>query len=149
MSRPARNDCGTRAAYVRGCHCAACRQANADYYRAHRFSAGLTSGRGLPSITEFPDPSGWISQAACAGMDTELWFCDDSGESYRYARAVCRNCPVRNDCLEWALDTRTGQGMWGGKSPRERERLRHHQLALVANADHQRVDEVRPKGRFL
>ncbi len=39
------------------------------------------------------------------------------------AKAVCAQCPVRMECLEWAIDTRQPHGVWGGLDEHERERL--------------------------
>lgn len=66
----------------------------------------------------------WTAQAACQGHDTDLWFAEDRTGSYREARAICCSCAVRAECLQWALDTRTDHGLFGGLSPLERKRLR-------------------------
>lgn len=42
------------------------------------------------------------------------------------AKAVCRRCPVKDSCLEWALSTRADFGVLGATTPRERHRLRRH-----------------------
>jgi WhiB family redox-sensing transcriptional regulator len=36
------------------------------------------------------------------------------------AKRVCKDCPVRGECLEYALTTRQYHGVWGGCSERER-----------------------------
>jgi len=40
------------------------------------------------------------------------------------AKAVCAQCPVRSECLEWALETAQPHGVWGGLDEQEREHLR-------------------------
>lgn len=40
------------------------------------------------------------------------------------AKAVCRRCPVREQCLEWALETGQSIGVWGGTSETERRALK-------------------------
>ena len=40
------------------------------------------------------------------------------------AKAVCAGCPVRKDCLEFALDTSQEYGIWGGYDEDERRPLR-------------------------
>jgi WhiB family redox-sensing transcriptional regulator len=69
----------------------------------------------------------WRDDAACAGMDTELWFpvsaFPKGAELQRVRRAqeVCGPCPVRISCLAFAL--RTGQrGIWGGLTEQQRRR---------------------------
>ena len=39
------------------------------------------------------------------------------------AKAFCRPCPVRDDCLEVALTDPTLKGVWGGRTARERRRI--------------------------
>jgi len=69
----------------------------------------------------------WRDDAACNGMDTELWF--PAGphpngaerKRVRVAQEVCASCPVRMQCLTFA--TRTGQrGIWGGLTEEQRRR---------------------------
>lgn len=67
-------------------------------------------------------PAEVTEQAACAGL-TDLFF-PERGESTREAKAVCRACPVKAECLEWALDAGEKHGIWGGLSERERRRVR-------------------------
>jgi Transcription factor WhiB len=42
------------------------------------------------------------------------------------AKAVCERCPVRGECLQWALDAGADAdyGIWGGLDEAERRRLR-------------------------
>ncbi|WP_373681264.1 WhiB family transcriptional regulator [Georgenia satyanarayanai] len=37
---------------------------------------------------------------------------------------MCRQCPVIDACLGWALETRQDTGVWGGRSESERRKLR-------------------------
>lgn len=39
-------------------------------------------------------------------------------------RAVCSACPVQDQCLIYALDENERDGIWGGTTPRQRERMR-------------------------
>jgi WhiB family redox-sensing transcriptional regulator len=66
---------------------------------------------------------GWQSQANCMGVDPDLFF-PERGASTREAKEVCRGCVVRDNCLEYALDSGEKFGIWGGMSERERRRLR-------------------------
>jgi WhiB family redox-sensing transcriptional regulator len=74
-------------------------------------------------------PQPWMDEAACRGVDAELFY-PERGESTRLAKAVCARCDVRLDCLGYALDNGEKFGIWGGRSERERRRIRR-QLRLA------------------
>jgi WhiB family redox-sensing transcriptional regulator len=67
-------------------------------------------------------PQPWRKQAACRGLDPELFF-PKRGASNDVAVAVCASCPVRDECLEYALNHTYEHGIWGGASERERRRI--------------------------
>lgn len=66
---------------------------------------------------------GWMQDSHCLGLDPDLFF-PERGASTKEAKAVCRGCPVREDCLEYALANTEKFGIWGGMSERERRRIR-------------------------
>lgn len=63
-----------------------------------------------------------MGDALCAQTDPDT-FHPAPGESLRSARSVCLACPVRAECLAYALDHNERHGVWGGTSPRERRVL--------------------------
>jgi WhiB family transcriptional regulator, redox-sensing transcriptional regulator len=65
----------------------------------------------------------WRQHALCAETDPEAFF-PEKGGSTREAKRVCVDCPVRLQCLEYALGNDERFGIWGGLSERERRRLR-------------------------
>ena len=65
----------------------------------------------------------WRAAAACNNLDTELFFPDSDADAGP-ALEVCAVCPVRQECLEFALATRQNDGVWGGLTETERRRLR-------------------------
>ena len=65
----------------------------------------------------------WQERANCLGVDPDLFF-PERGASTREAKAVCKGCEVRDDCLEYALAHGEKFGIWGGLSERERRRVR-------------------------
>ncbi|MGH9155841.1 MAG: WhiB family transcriptional regulator [Acidimicrobiales bacterium] len=72
----------------------------------------------------------WRAQAACRNRDVEIFFPTGDGEDAAApAKAICATCPVRAACLEWALDTRQEEGVWGGLSETDRRRLRRRRQA--------------------
>ncbi|MER7918238.1 MULTISPECIES: WhiB family transcriptional regulator [unclassified Streptomyces] len=70
----------------------------------------------------------WREQAACRHEDPDLFFpIGSTGPAQvqaEQAKMVCEGCPVRQQCLDWALDTGQGIGVWGGTTEVERRRLR-------------------------
>lgn len=77
----------------------------------------------------------WQNFANCLGVDPDLFF-PERGASTKEAKAVCRACVVREDCLEYALENSEKFGIWGGLSERERRRLRRARaLARAAAAE--------------
>jgi WhiB family transcriptional regulator, redox-sensing transcriptional regulator len=53
----------------------------------------------------------WWQHAACIGHPPELWDTTGVGqrtrearEQERFAKAICKGCPVRAECLQDALD---------------------------------------------
>jgi WhiB family redox-sensing transcriptional regulator len=70
----------------------------------------------------------WTDRAACRREDPELFFPLGYGseftEQLEQAKAVCKRCPVRDACLDTALDQAENHGLWAGFTPDERRRLR-------------------------
>jgi WhiB family transcriptional regulator, redox-sensing transcriptional regulator len=86
-----------------------------------------------------PDEMWWLPQAACTGRDPELFFPVGTSAPALHqistAKAVCRGCAVRLDCLEWSLATCQDAGVWGGLDEEERRVIRRaRRRALAASA---------------
>jgi WhiB family transcriptional regulator, redox-sensing transcriptional regulator len=75
----------------------------------------------------------WRQDAACRDLDPNLFF-PPSDEEAAPAKAVCATCPVREECLEYALVTRQDDGVWGGLDETERKRLRRRRQAAARAA---------------
>jgi WhiB family redox-sensing transcriptional regulator len=75
----------------------------------------------------------WMDLGNCQGLNPDLFF-PARGASTTEAKAVCRQCVVQEQCLEYALTHRERFGIWGGLSERERRRLRRArgQLRVVS-----------------
>ena len=73
------------------------------------------SGRGGPGSRN------WRTAARCRTRDAEGLFV--TGARQREARGFCRSCPVRTECLAYALDERIEFGVWGGMTERQRRAL--------------------------
>ncbi|WP_433474956.1 WhiB family transcriptional regulator [Spirillospora sp. CA-142024] len=70
----------------------------------------------------------WTKDALCAQVGVEVFFSDPTEtDTLAQAKRVCRACPVRGQCLEWALSfsqRNDRYGVFGGASPRQRRALR-------------------------
>lgn len=88
------------------------------------------------------DDRPWVDQALCAQTDPEAFF-PEKGGSTRDAKATCRGCTVRAECLEEALATGQRFGIWGGLSERERRHL--HQQWTPPNRQHHPNREETPR----
>lgn len=67
----------------------------------------------------------WRDSALCAQTDPELFFPDKGGNADP-ARDICRRCPVREECLDYAMTVELNSvryGVYGGHTGRERARL--------------------------
>lgn len=75
----------------------------------------------------------WMEEAACLGCGPQIFFPvdDETGRSAAHASeceeafAICKQCPVEEDCLNYALENPTfcRWGIWGGKSANQRRTI--------------------------
>ena len=77
-----------------------------------------------PVVSEADLAPTWQQFAECANHAGSVDFFPARGESVRDAKAVCARCPVREECLDFALRLKVAHGVWGGLSERERRTLR-------------------------
>jgi WhiB family redox-sensing transcriptional regulator len=84
-----------------------------------------------PALTAPRDATTFMLHAKCRGMNPSVFFPTD-GAGFEAARRICLECPVRTECLEYALEHRIDQGAWGGTSERERRRILRRRRARVA-----------------
>jgi WhiB family transcriptional regulator, redox-sensing transcriptional regulator len=90
----------------------------------------------------------WRQEAACRNVDTALFFPEEPAEDGEavlldpidLARAkantakallVCASCPVREQCLEFAIATRQMDGIWGGLNADQRRSVRRRRMAAT------------------
>lgn len=69
-------------------------------------------------MIQIPTPA-FMADALCAQTDPETFYDPSSVDD---AKAICAACPVRTDCLTWALETRDRFAVLGGMTPAERAR---------------------------
>lgn len=94
--------------------------------RAHIREADMKAQWSIEPIR----PYNWRVEAACAQVDPKLFHLE-KGESTREAKLICNGdstrgvpaCPVRERCLEEALEREERFGVWGGVSERDRRKM--------------------------
>lgn len=64
----------------------------------------------------------WMAQGLCRFEPPSTFFPSD-GVGVETAKRICASCPVKEPCLEYALEHRIDHGVWGGTSERQRRRI--------------------------
>jgi WhiB family redox-sensing transcriptional regulator len=90
----------------------------------------LTDGLGVRALS-------WMSRGACRQSDPELFFpiavTGPGARQAAAAKAVCRPCAVRSNCLSYALKAMP-EGIWGGTTVEERRAARRRPARRQAGA---------------
>lgn len=73
----------------------------------------------------------WMRLAACRSMDTEEFYPPRGGD-LAGPRAVCAECPVQNECLNYAIENGDHFGIWGGLSDKQRRKVRRQQREIAS-----------------
>lgn len=108
----------------------------------------------------------WQEQARCAVDDPQILnvFFNDEDDEIDYtnaAKEICGGCPVRRQCLQFALDTEERFGVWGGADESTRrwalsidqygkpiQRIRDMKCPYCAGGDISAVSKTRTKTRL-
>lgn len=72
----------------------------------------------------------WHLRAACRGPQAAVFYppgtferkADKVARESR-AKEICRTCPVKQPCLDYAVNIREPHGIWGGLNEAERKTL--------------------------
>lgn len=78
------------------------------------------AGRDITSLEQFLNPP-WMKEAACKGTELEPFFSTNSQDK-DFAVKICKGCPVRGACLDYALVFDL-DGTWGGLTDLQRKRI--------------------------
>lgn len=85
----------------------------------------------LTSVAD-PHEATWEDFAACATGGADYWYPERGEGNSRHAetaKRICADCPVRLQCLAFALDHMRDAddagmfGIWGGTTADERQRM--------------------------
>ncbi|MBX7450898.1 WhiB family transcriptional regulator [Mycolicibacterium sp. 3033] len=99
----------------------------------HLDSVSHTHVLGLPPPTQ--DSWSWQWRGTCRDYPIEVFFPDDPHRTVvrhkeNDAKAICRQCPVLQQCRDHALRTPEQFGVWGAMTASERSRLLRHRSAV-------------------
>lgn len=95
----------------------------------------------------------WMDDAACKDEPQETFFPPSEGTPkdqpnhpmWARGKAICQACPVRAECLAYAL-LNEDYGLWGGRTSRERRQIRRQQAVNLNKRPVHYVRSTRNKG---
>lgn len=97
-------------------------RANADPHSRLHFATYQESPppmlAGLGSLKE----CSWLSAVACRPGNGETFFAEARNDVIE-ALLTCAGCPVKGECLAFALANDERYGIWGGTTPHQRRRI--------------------------
>jgi WhiB family redox-sensing transcriptional regulator len=77
----------------------------------------------------------WRDEALCRDMpEIDFFPSPEDSAGIERAKEVCAVCPVAAECLDYALETRQADGVWGGLTTKERVKIRRRWLEEVRQA---------------
>lgn len=76
------------------------------------------------TVAVVPDDETWSLSAVCRDANQD-WFFGDDASSRTLAKKLCADCPVRSECLNYALTHGEQFGVWGGTTQTERWERSH------------------------
>ena len=89
-----------------------------------RSSSNSSRGSKPANVRQFSNSYAWLERAACRGKGPNLWAPEGKGIHASAAKAVCEACPVRQECLDDAIEQNERFGIRGGLSYKERLRYK-------------------------
>ena len=91
----------------------------------------------VPSIEEIL-AGGWAASGACRGAPVGVFYPSVAeGDNSAQARQICAGCPVRAECLVWAIQCDEPAGIWAGFDEDDRRHIaRRFRPHLIPVIDH-------------
>jgi WhiB family transcriptional regulator, redox-sensing transcriptional regulator len=71
-----------------------------------------------------PPPDFDVDRGNCRGVDTAQFFPRERDWVPDEVQDLCDSCPVRDECLSYALESDLVEGIWGGTSWQQRTEIR-------------------------
>lgn len=85
------------------------------------------------SVNGAASPFEWADRGLCRAHPEFDWALDEAAEASAECRELCRRCPVRVECLVWALEAGEN-GVWAGTTRSQRNQLRSLRLRVKCPA---------------
>lgn len=70
----------------------------------------------------------WRSRAKCSGLPPDIFFPERGQNTSITVKKMCIDCPVRTECLEFAVLSNQQYGIWAGTSVKARRKLRRQYI---------------------
>ena len=71
----------------------------------------------------------WMQLGNCANKKETATFFPSDGAGVKVAQELCEGCPVKAECLNYAIEHHINHGVWGGASERQRRRVHSQRRA--------------------
>jgi transcription factor WhiB len=97
--------------------CDACREAHTEHARQAKLTRELMRAK----VTPVPLAGPWYKSGACRDHgNPDLWFPRKAQDAWKAITICNRVCPVKDECLQYALDEHIEYGVWGGSTEEAR-----------------------------
>lgn len=88
----------------------------------------------------------WSQKALCLNVELRFYFISND---IFYGKTICSVCPVKQECLIWALIYKE-EGVWGGTTERERKQFpKSYVDALIFRAKDLHCYSPKPNGQVI
>ena len=99
----------------------------------------MTDTNTMATVLSDPLEASWRELAACTAHDPNLFFpVGDTGpalEQIAQAKQICAECPIKVECLTYAIESNQVNGVWGGTTEQERRLMRRRWLSARRRND--------------
>ena len=98
----------------------------------------MTGSSPLSELIERAPELSWLDDAACSNLELaqlSLFFVEAGRTIAPETKALCRQCPVRRECLDHAYVHEITSGYFGGVSPGRRRALSHAEALELISSD--------------
>lgn len=84
----------------------------------------------------------WMKLGQCRDLATDVFFADacDAAATAKVAQAICSICPVKAECLDYAIRHGCEYGIWGGVTAYARKDLRREFVKEQRRLERERIE---------